>query len=59
MTKKLFCLTSSLGVINNAKNKIVKTHKGEKIDIYIEEGESQTKIVITDNGGKIPEKIRN
>lgn len=47
-----------LNVINNAKNKIVKTRKGEKIDIYIEEGgESHTKIVITDNGGKIPEKI--
>jgi len=46
-----------LNVINNAKNKIVKTRKGEKIDIYIEEGASQTKIVITDNGGKVPEKI--
>ena len=31
--------------------------KGEKIDIYIEEGDAQTKIVVTDNGGKIPEKI--
>jgi len=46
-----------LNVINNAKNKIVKTRKGEKIDIYIEEGEIQTKIVISDNGGKVPEKI--
>lgn len=46
-----------LNIINNAKNKIVKTRKGEKIDIDIEEGESQTKIVITDNGGKVPEKI--
>ena len=46
-----------LNVINNAKNKIVKTRKGEKIDIYIEEGEVQTKIIIIDNGGKVPEKI--
>ncbi len=46
-----------LNVINNAKNKIVKTRKGEKIDISIAEGDSQTKIVITDNGGKVPEKI--
>lgn len=46
-----------LNIINNAKNKIVKTRKGEKIDINIEEGESQTKIIITDNGGKVPEKI--
>jgi len=46
-----------LNVINNAKNKIVKTRKGEKIDIDIHDGENQTKIVITDNGGKVPEKI--
>lgn len=46
-----------LNVINNAKNKIVKTRKGEKIDIEIHEGEEHTKITITDNGGKIPEKI--
>jgi len=45
-----------LNIINNAKNKIVKTRKGEKIDITIEEGESQTKIIIADNGGKIPDK---
>lgn len=46
-----------LNVINNAKNKIVKTRKGEKIFIHIAYEELQTRIVITDNGGKIPEKI--
>lgn len=46
-----------LNVINNAKNKLVKTRKGENIFIYIAYEELQTKIVITDNGGKIPEKI--
>ena len=46
-----------LNIINNAKNKIIKTRKGDKINITIEEGENQTKIILTDNGGKIPEKI--
>ena len=46
-----------LNIINNAKNKIVKTRKGENIFIYVAYEELQTKIVITDNGGKIPEKI--
>ena len=46
-----------LNVINNAKNKILKTRKGEKIFIHIAYEELQTRIVITDNGGKIPEKI--
>ena len=46
-----------LNVINNAKNKLVKTRKGENIFIYVAYEELQTKIVITDNGGKIPEKI--
>ncbi len=46
-----------LNVINNAKNKIMKTRRGEKIEIFVEEGETQTKIVISDDGGKIPEKI--
>ncbi len=46
-----------LNIINNAKNKIIKTSRGEKIDIFVEEGETQTKIVISDDGGKIPEKI--
>ena len=41
----------------NAKNKIVKTRKGEKIFIHIAYEELQTRIVITDNGGIIPEKI--
>jgi len=46
-----------LNIINNAKNKIVKTRKGENIFIYVAYEELQTKIVITDNGGKVPEKI--
>lgn len=46
-----------INIINNAKNKIIKTRKGENITIQIEEGAVDTKIVITDNGGKIPEKI--
>lgn len=46
-----------LNVINNAKNKIVKTRKGENIFIHIAYEELQTKIVITDNGGKVPDKI--
>ncbi len=46
-----------LNIINNAKNKIIKTRRGENINIYIEYTEAHTKIVITDNGGKIPEKI--
>lgn len=46
-----------LNIINNAKNKIVKTRKGKNIFIDIEDGEKNTKIVITDNGGKVPEKI--
>lgn len=46
-----------LNIINNAKNKIIKTRKGYKIDISIEEEEHETKILITDNGGNIPEKI--
>lgn len=46
-----------LNIINNAKNKIVKTRRGDKIEIMIEEGEAKTKLIIRDNGGKIPEKI--
>ncbi|MDD3343613.1 MAG: ABC transporter substrate binding protein [Sulfurospirillaceae bacterium] len=46
-----------LNIINNAKNKIIKTRKGENIFINIEHEEAFTRIIITDNGGKIPEKI--
>jgi PAS domain S-box-containing protein len=46
-----------LNIINNAKNKIIKTRKGENIFINIESTEVYTKMMITDTGGKIPEKI--
>lgn len=46
-----------LNVINNAKNKIVKTHKGSKIMIEVDREIIHTKIVISDDGGLISEKI--
>ena len=46
-----------INIINNAKNKMIKNAKGQVIDIFIEEKEGQTKIVVSDDGGKIPEKI--
>ncbi len=46
-----------LNVINNAKNKLTKTRKGEKIIIELDKEITRTKIVIIDDGGIIPEKI--
>ena len=46
-----------LNVINNAKNKIIKVRKGDKIVIELDRELVQTKIVISDDGGLIPEKI--
>jgi len=46
-----------LNVINNAKNKIVKTRKGSKIMIEVDREIIHTKIVISDDGGHILEKI--
>lgn len=46
-----------LNVINNAKNKIVKTRKGSKIMIDVDREIIHTKIVISDDGGHILEKI--
>jgi C4-dicarboxylate-specific signal transduction histidine kinase len=46
-----------LNVINNAKNKIIKTRKGEKIMIELDREIIHTKIVISDDGGLIPANI--
>ena len=46
-----------LNVINNAKNKLTKTRKGERIMIELDKEITRTKIVISDDGGIIPEKI--
>lgn len=46
-----------LNIINNAKNKLMKTRKGEHIYIELDKEITRTKIVITDDGGVIPEKI--
>ena len=46
-----------INVISNAKNKLIKTKKGGKISIDVDKEAFQTKIVISDDGGHIPEKI--
>ena len=46
-----------INVINNAKNKLIKTKKGGKISIEVGREALQTKIVISDDGGHIAEKI--
>lgn len=46
-----------INVINNAKNKIVKVQKGHKITIDVDREIIHTKIVISDDGGVISEKI--
>lgn len=46
-----------INVINNAKNKLVKNKKGGKISIDVGMDALQTKIVISDDGGHIAEKI--
>jgi len=45
-----------LNIINNAKSKLIKTHKGEHITIALEREIIRTKITISDDGGIIPEK---
>ena len=46
-----------INVITNAKNKILKSRKGEAISVEVESEVIHTKIIISDNGGHIPEKI--
>ncbi|KFL34354.1 MULTISPECIES: ABC transporter substrate binding protein [unclassified Sulfurospirillum] len=46
-----------INVINNAKIKLVKAHKGGKISIEVDREMIYTKIIISDDGGFIPEKI--
>lgn len=46
-----------INVINNAKIKLVKAHKGGKISIEVDREMLSTKIIISDDGGFIPEKI--
>jgi len=43
-----------LNIINNAKNKLIKTHKGEHITIALDKEIIRTKITISDDGGIIP-----
>jgi PAS domain S-box-containing protein len=46
-----------LNIINNAKNKLMKTRRGERILIELDKEITRTKIVICDDGGHIPDKI--
>ncbi|NCB53635.1 MAG: PAS domain-containing protein [Epsilonproteobacteria bacterium] len=46
-----------LNIINNAKNKLLKTRKGERIQIALDQDASSTKLIVSDDGGSIPEKI--
>lgn len=46
-----------INVVNNAKNKLTKNKKGGKIFIEVSRETLQTKIVISDDGGHISEKI--
>jgi len=46
-----------INVINNAKNKLIKSRKGGKISVEVDREIIHTKIVISDDGGTIPEKI--
>jgi PAS domain S-box-containing protein len=46
-----------LNIINNAKNKLIKTKKGKNIDIDIESLANNVKIKISDDGEIIPKDI--
>jgi len=46
-----------LNIINNAKNKLIKTKKGKNINISLEPLENDVKINISDDGEIIPEDI--
>ncbi|NOX15340.1 MAG: PAS domain S-box protein [Epsilonproteobacteria bacterium] len=48
-----------LNIINNAKNKLIKTKKGKNIDIKIEPLRKNARIRISDDGEIIPEEIIN
>ena len=46
-----------INVINNAKNKLVKSKKAGSITVEVDREIIHTKIIVSDDGGIIPEKI--
>ncbi|MFK5881068.1 MAG: ABC transporter substrate binding protein [Sulfurospirillum sp.] len=46
-----------LNIINNAKNKLIKTQKGKSIEIFVEAHYDSVKIRIIDDGELIPKEI--
>ena len=46
-----------INVINNAKNKLIKSKKGGNISVVVDSEIIHTKIIVSDDGGVIPDKI--
>ncbi len=46
-----------LNIVNNAKNKLIKTKTGKNIEIFIESRKESVKIRIIDDGETIPDEI--